>query len=130
MRLTFEEAKKLWIKIKPQKATLFKKKPKYWNKKTEWFDSKKEKRRYDELLILEKAWKIKDLELQPRFLLLDKFSHNSETIRKLTYVADFRYKKEGKIYVEDVKGYKTKVYKMKKKLFLQKYSNKFNFLET
>lgn len=46
-----------------------------------------------------------------------------ETERKIYYVADFCYIQKGKIIVEDVKGKKTDVYKLKRKLFLYKYSN-------
>ncbi|WP_101773978.1 DUF1064 domain-containing protein [Peptostreptococcus faecalis] len=99
---------------------------KYGNKKVEIdgikFDSRKEANRYAELKLLERCRDITDLELQPRFLLQDKFKHNGKAIRKVEYVADFMYKRDGEIYVEDVKGMKTDVYSLKKKLFLKKYS--------
>ncbi|WP_101773179.1 DUF1064 domain-containing protein [Peptostreptococcus faecalis] len=99
---------------------------KYGNKKVEIdgikFDSRKEANRYAELKLLERCGDITELELQPRFLLQDKFKHNGKTIRKIEYVADFMYVRAGTIYVEDVKGMKTDVYSLKKKLFLKKYS--------
>ena len=94
---------------------------KYGNKKTVVdnikFDSKKEAKRYTELKILLNAKMIKDLELQPRFLLLDKYKQDDKTIRKIEYVADFRYydNELEKEIVEDVKGMKTPIYKLKKK---------------
>lgn len=96
-------------------------KNKYNNKKTIVdgikFDSKKEAKRYKELKILLDARIIKNLELQPRFLLLDKYKQDGKTIRKIEYVADFRYfdNELGKEVVEDVKGMKTAIYKLKKK---------------
>ena len=89
---------------------------KYHSKKTEVygisFDSKKEAGRYQELLLLERAKKITDLELQPRFDLVV----NDQKIG--FYKADFRYTdiKTGDSVVEDVKGMKTPVYNLKRKL--------------
>jgi hypothetical protein len=37
--------------------------------------------------------------------------------RKITYVADFQYLRDGKTIVEDVKGVQTPVFRMKLKLF-------------
>lgn len=95
------------------------------------FDSKREANRYCELKLLEKAKEIRDLELQPRFLLQDKFKdRNGKTHRKIEYVADFMYvDKAGRNVVEDVKGVLTDVYKIKKKMFLKKYDDKYEFRE-
>ena len=94
------------------------------------FDSKKEARRYSELKLMEKAGDIYNLELQPRFLLQDKFRYKGKTFRKVEYVADFRYTdKTGATIVEDVKGFLTDVYSLKKKLFLFKYGELIDFRE-
>ena len=96
------------------------------------FDSGKEARRYSELKLLERAGQIKNLELQPRFLLQESFKRNGETHRKIEYVADFRYIEDGKQVVEDVKSVITKkhpVYALKKKLLFKKYPD-ISFLET
>lgn len=90
------------------------------------FASKAEMARYDELKMLEKAGKISDLKLQPRFLLIPKVNKGD---RATYYIADFAYIKDGKPIIEDVKGYKTAVYKLKIKLLLWKYPE-INFLET
>ena len=124
-----EEEYKDLLKTKKKK-----KKSKYKAVKTEIngieFDSKKEARRYKELKILEKADEIKSLELQPRFLLQEKFKYNGKTVRKIEYVADFRYIDEkGNTIVEDVKGMKTEVYKIKKKIFLKIYGENLIFKE-
>lgn len=87
------------------------------------FDSRKEGRRYRELRLLEKAGVIKDLSLQPRFLLQEAYSKNGRAVRKIEYIADFSYYdlEKDKFVVEDVKGLKTDVYKLKKKIFEFKY---------
>lgn len=95
------------------------------------FDSMKEARRYKELKLLEKAGEISHLQLQPKFRLLDGFKYNGETIRPINYFADFNYiDAEGNEVVEDVKGKKTDVYNIKKKLFLNKYGERYLFIET
>ena len=81
------------------------------------FDSILEARRYNELKLLLRARKIQDLKLQPRFLLQEAFKKNGKTYRKIEYVADFAYTENGKIIVEDVKGFATKEFKLKEKLF-------------
>tara|TARA_R100001086_G_C11790169_1_gene245973 strand:+ start:645 stop:965 length:321 start_codon:yes stop_codon:yes gene_type:complete len=92
---------------------------KYSNRKVEvdgiTFHSKKEGKRYQDLSILEKAGMIQSLELQPRYPMVI----NDRKVT--TYVADFRYTEDGKTVVEDTKGFKTDVYKLKKKLMLALY---------
>lgn len=95
------------------------------------FDSKREAERYCELKLFVRAGEIRNLELQPRFLLQDKFKDKQgNTHRKIEYVADFTYvDKDDKKIVEDVKGVLTDVYKLKKKLFLKIYDSEFDFRE-
>lgn len=95
------------------------------------FDSKKEAMRYKELKALERVGKIDMLELQPRFELQESFKHEGKTIRKIEYVADFIYRDLStlELVVEDVKGVKTDVYKLKKKLFLKRYGSEYKFME-
>ena len=87
------------------------------------FDSKREANRYCELKMLEKAGKIKGLLLQHQFVLQPSFKKNGKTIRAITYVADFVYfdLERMRNVVEDVKGYKTDMYQLKKKIFEYKY---------
>lgn len=100
---------------------------KYHNKKITYdgytFDSIKEKNYYIKLKLLEKAGKIKDLELQKEFELQPSYKLNNKTSRKITYRADFTYKttEDDKLHVIDVKGYRTDVYRLKKKIFEYKY---------
>ena len=106
-------------------------KSKYGNKKvsrlvngeTVMFDSKKEARHYDRLYLELKAGLISELTLQPKYDLIPTTKWNGKTLRKITYNADFRYSKNGKTYVEDVKGMLTDVYKIKMRLFVQQNPN-------
>ena len=95
------------------------------------FDSRREARRYEELKALEAAGKIAQLELQPRFELQAGFRYRGEAVRKIEYVADFKYLdyERGGIVVEDVKGMRTDVYRLKRKLFLAKYGDSVIFEE-
>lgn len=100
---------------------------KYHNKKVIYngitFDSIKEKNRYIELKLLERAGLIKDLKLQYEFELQPAFIINEKKIRKISYIADFYYfdNKLNDYVVEDTKGMRTDVYKIKKKVFEYKY---------
>ena len=106
---------------------------KYGNRKTVVdgikFDSSVEAKRYKELRLMEKARLIKDLVLQPEFLLQDKFRYNGKTERAVKYIADFKYYDVKKcVYVvEDVKGVETEAFKIKRKLFLKKYGDEYDF---
>ena len=85
------------------------------------FDSMKEAQRYRELKFLEKAGAIKGLQRQVKFVLIPKQvdKRTKKTLeRELSYYADFVYYMHGERIVEDVKGYKTDVYKLKRKLML------------
>lgn len=74
------------------------------------FASKREANRWKELCILQKAGKISRLQRQIRYPLVV----NGEIVA--TYIADFVYDENGMEIVEDVKGVRTDVYKLKKKL--------------
>ncbi len=108
---------------------------KYKNKKVTidniTFDSKKEARRYEELKLMEKTGLITNLVLQPRFTLQEKFIYNGTTYRKIDYIADFSYIRTEDIVfvVEDVKGLKTDVFKLKEKMFLKIMLEKGNSFE-
>lgn len=109
-------------------------KPKYHNKKCSYgsltFDSKHERDRYCELLILQKAGKIRDLRCQVPFRLIPE-QREPDTLgprggrrrgrvleKAVDYVADFVYVKDGQTVVEDAKGVRTKDYIIKRKLML------------
>ena len=89
------------------------------------FASKREARRYGELKLLERAGKIFRLRLQPRFRLCawtTKTGDGRNTIQELgAYVADFAYCSTRGCdcpygcTVEDSKGFRTPLYRWKKK---------------
>lgn len=102
------------------------------------YASAKEYRRHRELLLLERAGAIRDLQLQVKFDLIPAQYESFERYSKKTgkrlkdgkrliekgcgYVADFVYQMDGEKVVEDVKGYKNStaydVFVIKRKLML------------
>ncbi len=81
----------------------------------EVFHSKREARRYQDLRLLERAGEISNLQRQVRFPI----RINGELVT--TYVSDFTYEQDGKVIVEDSKGWRTDTYKLKKKLVKASY---------
>lgn len=104
-----------------QFKALKKKKPsKYRNEKTVvngiTFDSKKEADRYRDLKLLVAAGQIGGLQLQPVFPIV------VNGVKICEYRADFSYQDAGgATVVEDCKGMRTPVYKLKKKLVEAQY---------
>ena len=95
--------------------------------------SKKEARRYDELMAMLRAGQIRDLKLQPQFTIQEAYTTpEGQRVRAIRYQADFSYKRPtepdctGEVHwlrvVEDVKSRatKTRVYEIKKKLMREK----------
>lgn len=78
------------------------------------FHSAKEANRFCELQLLIRGGLIKDLKRQVSFELIPKNGKE----RAINYVCDFQYYdiEKGRIVVEDVKGYITEVYKIKKRM--------------
>lgn len=107
---------------------------KYGAKKTtvgdRTYDSKKEARRAQTLKNMQDMGLISGLKEQQRFVLQEGYVNNKgKKIRPIEYVADFVYAQDGRKVVEDCKGMKTDVYKIKKKIFEFKYPE-FDFLES
>lgn len=105
------------LTIEQLRALPAKKKPKYGNRKVVYrgiqFDSIKERDRYLDLLLMEKAGHIAHLTRQVSFPLY------VNGLLVCTYKCDFYYTdlKTGKLVVEDVKGFRNAFYKLKAKLF-------------
>lgn len=105
---------------------------KYGNKKVVVdgikFDSKKEAARYKELCLLERAGTIQNLKTQVKFVLIpSQKGENGKVIeRECSYIADFVYRQNGQIIVEDTKGFRTKDYIIKRKLMLYVHGIKIN----
>lgn len=81
------------------------------------FDSKKEAFRYAELKVLERSGVIENLRLQVPYILIQKSKYG----RAIEYVADFVYIENNKVVIEDAKGFRTPVYKLKRRMFAEKY---------
>ena len=109
MQLLHDEAM-----AKAQAHMFTKKRSKYGNTTVTFdghrFDSKKEGLRYLVLADMARHGEIEELALQPRFPV------EIEGKKICTYVADFQYLKDGELIVEDVKGVRTPVYRLKKKM--------------
>lgn len=122
-------------------------KNKYFSKKATVdgieFDSQKEAKRYSELRLLERAGKIRNLQIQVPYVLIPPQyeevveytpKRNKEKVTKklvegrLKYIADFVYEQNGEVIVEDVKGYKKSgaysIFVIKRKLMLYNYGIK------
>lgn len=81
------------------------------------FDSKKEMARYKDLENLLHGKQIFDLQLQVKFIL---YPLIPKMFRAISYVADFVYKDaSGSVIVEDSKGFRTRDYKIKKRLMYE-----------
>lgn len=85
------------------------------------FASKAEATRYQDLVRFGLAGLLAELELQPRFDL------HVEGVKVGTYVADFRYREldafddQWSDVIEDVKGVRTPVYRLKKRMVEAEY---------
>ena len=118
------------------------KRSKYGNRKCTYngivFDSQHELNRYRELILMEKAKVISNLELQVPFELIPEQREESTERykagpnkgllkpgklieRACVYYADFAYWEDGRYVVEDTKGMKTKEYLIKRKLMLYRH---------
>jgi hypothetical protein len=111
-----------------QYRTLAKKRSKYNNVQTHedgyTFDSKVEAARYRKLKLRVAAGEISDLVVHPTYELQPAFAMPGDSRRKfqaITYEGDFAYTEDGRKVCEDVKGFVTDVFKIKRKMFLFRY---------
>lgn len=94
------------------------------------WDSKHEARDGAKLQQLASAGIISNLQRQVRFVLQEGYRNNQgKAIRPICYIADFVYERDGQKYVQDSKGVRTEVYKIKRKLFEKRYP-KYIFVES
>lgn len=98
---------------------------KYRNEKTKvdgiTFDSKAESIRYEQLKREEILGWIQGLELQKKYILCKGRWKSTGKPYSISYKADFAYLRDGEIVLEDVKGFRTKEYQMKKKMLMSLY---------
>lgn len=87
------------------------------------FDSKYEYEEWCRLKLLERAGIIKNLYRQVRFQLIPSIRTSEETLREISYIADFVYDENGITYIVDTKGFATDVYNIKKRLLINQYVN-------
>lgn len=86
------------------------------------FDSRKEANRFYQLRLMERAGEISNLRRQVEYELIPaQKTPAGRSVRPVKYVADFVYDDHGKTVVEDVKGVKTREFKLKSKLMLWRY---------
>lgn len=79
-----------------------------------WFDSQRELKRWQELKLMARAGEISDLARQVKFELIPRIG----SLRPIIYIADFVYTQKGRRVVEDSKGFRDRVYKLKARLML------------
>lgn len=88
------------------------------------FDSQKEARRYDQLILRQQAGEIRDLRLQVDFTLQEAYTdQEGRRVRAIRYRADFTYReRDGRLVVEDVKSKptRTREYLIKRKLMKER----------
>lgn len=106
---------------------------KYRNQRSGGYDSKKERNRAQELDLLERAGEISGLQKQVKFVVIETqrepdivgprggVKQGKLLEKEAYYVADFVYYRDGKMIVEDCKGFRTKEYILKRKLMLKNY---------
>lgn len=71
---------------------------------------------------MQRAGMISGLKRQVRFELIPAQYRNGKCVeRKTEYVADFTYYEKGRYIVEDCKGYRTDIYRIKRKLMLWRH---------
>ena len=71
--------------------------------------------------MMAKSGLIQNLTRQKKYTLIPRQKVNGRTVKECDYIADFVYEENGVVIVEDCKGVKTDVYRIKKKLMLWRY---------
>lgn len=109
------------------------KKTKYNSKKEVYngiqFDSRDECLYYQYLLGRVERKEIKSFELQPLYILIDKFEKDGVKHRAITYKPDFKvYHNDGSIELIDVKGMSTQQGNLRRKLFDARYPEKLTWV--
>jgi len=82
------------------------------------FDSKAEAARFLDLRKRAQAGQIQDLLIHPKYEI---WTPKNSWSRPVFYIADFAYIEGKFLIVEDVKGFKTEAYRIKRKMFMDLY---------
>lgn len=106
----------------------------YIENKPVTFDSMAEADRYIYLSLRQEAGEISGLICQKKHILQEKFTRNGKKHREIAYTSDFEYNEclaDGRhiSVIEDVKGVKTPLYRLKVKMFLKHHGETVRFLE-
>lgn len=82
-------------------------------------DSRREAQRCAELHLLERSGVIEGLEVQPQFwFVIDGREVKHPNGRRVGYRADFRYSEGGEAIVEEVKGFETSDWALRRSIFV------------
>lgn len=96
------------------------------------FDSKAEAERFEVLKVLQNSGEIGDITVHPIYVLVEGGQTASGVkLSSIKYEADFKYydMKLKKYVIEDVKGFATPTYKIKRNLFLRQLPQGHIFME-
>lgn len=85
------------------------------------FRSTLEAETYQILKLWQDAGAISQLELQPRFVIQSGFLYREKRIKPMYYTPDFAFIRAGENVAVEAKGFRTEPYRMRRKMFLQKY---------
>lgn len=113
--MTIDEFKAMHVASTPKKR-----KNKYGAKKSGGYASTKEHNRANELELMQRAGLISNLREQVKYVLIptQRDPQGNLLEKECSYYADFVYDKDGVTVVEDTKGFRTKEYRLKRKLML------------
>lgn len=88
------------------------------------FDSDLERRRYEELELLQRGGLIQHLRRAPTFTLQPKFKARGKTYQAIEFTPDFCYVENGDVVIEEVKSKataKARDYTLRKRLFMYQH---------
>jgi hypothetical protein len=104
------------------------KRSKYGAVKSGGYDSRKEHQRANQLKMMLRAGLISDLREQVKYVLIptQRDSDGNLLEKECSYKADFVYRRNGQLIVEDTKGVRTPEYIIKRKLMLHVHGIRIN----
>jgi uncharacterized protein DUF1064 len=121
MRMTPEQFEAARNRLRPQMPPHTESKygnRRFVNEEGRW-DSKREYARWCDLKLLQSSGKISELRRQVVYDLLPQCTLGGRRHRPIRFVADFVYIEDGEKKVEDSKGFKNRLYMLKRRLMWQ-----------
>lgn len=135
LRLTEEQYAAAQQRTAPLRPAPSAKAHKFGAQAVDGFDSTREAKRWEQLLLLQAAGAITDLRRQVPYLLLEA-QHDAQgklLERSCSLIVDFVYRQQGNLVLEDVKGYRRgtahDVYVLKRKLLLARHGLRITEIE-